>query len=74
MIIVQTRRLKLRHIDTDDAAFILALLNDPAFLQYVGDKQVRNLDSATNYILEGPVASYQNFGSRLENPSASVVC
>jgi RimJ/RimL family protein N-acetyltransferase len=62
MIIAQTRRLKLRHIDTDDAAFILALLNDPAFLQYVGDKQVRNLDSATNYILEGPVASYQNFG------------
>jgi len=62
MIIARTNRLELRHIDSDDAAFILGLLNDPAFLQYVGDKQVRNLDSAKNYILEGPVTSYQIFG------------
>lgn len=62
MLIVETSRLILRHIATDDAPFILALLNDVCFLQYVGDKQVRNLESAKNYILDGPVASYQTYG------------
>ncbi len=62
MIITETSRLILRQVVTDDAAFILALLNDPAFLQYVGDKQVRTLESAKSYILEGPAASYQTFG------------
>lgn len=62
MIVTETSRLILRQVVTDDAAFILALLNDPAFLQYVGDKQVRNLGSAKSYILEGPAASYQTFG------------
>jgi RimJ/RimL family protein N-acetyltransferase len=62
MIIAQTNRLKLRHIDTKDAPFILGLLNDPAFLQYVGDKEVRDLGSAKTYILEGPVASYKTLG------------
>ena len=58
MIITETSRLILRQVVTDDAAFILALLNDPAFLQYVGDKQVRTLEAAKSYILEGPAASY----------------
>lgn len=62
MLIVETSRLKLRHITADDATFILALLNDSSFLQYVGDKQVRNLESAKKYILEGPVQSYQTYG------------
>ncbi len=62
MLIVETSRLILRHIAIQDATFILALLNDSSFLQYIGDKQVRNLESAKNYILEGPVASYQTYG------------
>jgi len=62
VLIVETSRLILRHIAIQDATFILALLNDSSFLQYVGDKQVRNIESAQNYILEGPVASYQTYG------------
>ena len=62
MGIVKSDRLSLRKIDTDDAAFMLRLLNDPEFIQYVGDKKARDLESAKTYILEGPVASYQNFG------------
>lgn len=62
MLIVETSRLKLRHIAVHDATFILALLNDSSFLQYVGDKQVRNLETAKKYILEGPVQSYQTNG------------
>ena len=62
MIVLETRRLLLRRVDTDDAPFILELLNEPSFVEFIGDKGVRNLDDARNYILNGPVASYERFG------------
>ena len=59
---LETKRLLLRPITVDDAPFILTLLNEPSFLRYIGDKQVRNLDDARQYILNGPVASYERHG------------
>jgi RimJ/RimL family protein N-acetyltransferase len=59
---LETNRLLLRPITVDDAPFILTLLNEPSFLQYIGDKQVRNLEEARQYILNGPVASYERHG------------
>ncbi len=60
--ILKTERLVLRKMSFDDAPFILELLNDPAFLRNIGDKSVRTLEDAKNYILTGPMASYENFG------------
>jgi RimJ/RimL family protein N-acetyltransferase len=62
MIVLETERLVLRRITNDDAPFILELLNEPSFLEFIGDKGVRNLEDARNYILTGPVASYERFG------------
>jgi RimJ/RimL family protein N-acetyltransferase len=62
MQVLETSRLVLRWVTTDDAPFIFELLNEPSFLQYIGDKGVRSLEDARNYILTGPVASYQRFG------------
>lgn len=55
-------RLILRQFTVDDAEFILRLLNEPSFLRYIGDKKVRNLEDARQYILNGPVASYERNG------------
>ena len=60
--VLETERLLLRHFTTEDAEFILALLNEPSFLRYIGDKKVRNLEDARQYILNGPVASYERNG------------
>ena len=60
--VLETERLILRRLTEDDAEFILELLNDPSFLRFIGDKQVRNLDDARNYIRSGPMASYDRFG------------
>jgi len=57
-----TERLILRRLNVDDAPFILTLLNEPSFLRYIGDKKVRDLDGARQYILNGPVASYDRNG------------
>ena len=63
MIILETKRLRLRHLAPDlDAEFILELLNDPSFIRYIGDKGVRDLDAARRYIVEGPMKSYEAYG------------
>ena len=59
---IETPRLLVRPITVDDAPFILTLLNELSFLRYIGDKQVRNLEDARQYILNGPVASYERHG------------
>ena len=65
-MVLETERLFLRPLTVDDAEFILTLLNDPSFLRYIGDKQVRNLEDARRYILNGPVASYEQNGFGLQ--------
>ena len=62
MIVLETKRLVLRHVTPDDAPFILELLNEPSFLEFIGDKGVRNLEDAGTYIRNGPMASYERFG------------
>jgi len=61
-IVIETERLILRRFSLDDAAFILGLLNEPSFLHFVGDKGVRNLDDARDYLVKGPIASYEQHG------------
>src|SRR5829696_7304774 len=62
MTVLGTERLSLRQFTVDDAQFILTLLNEPSFLRYIGDKQVRNLEAAQQYILNGPIATYERNG------------
>ena len=62
MKILETERLLLRRLSSDDAEFILELLNQPSFLRYIGDKGVRTTEDAVRYIQTGPVASYERFG------------
>jgi RimJ/RimL family protein N-acetyltransferase len=62
VLVLETERLRLRKLSIDDAEFILGLLNEPSFIQYIGDKHVRTLDDARMYLLNGPIASYQKFG------------
>lgn len=62
MKILETERLILRQFSEDDAEFILELLNDPSFIQNIGDRKIRSLDGAKVYIRNGPVASYAQYG------------
>jgi len=62
MKILETKRLVLRRLTPEDAPFILELLNDPLFLRFIGDKGVRTVDGARDYIVNGPMASYAQHG------------
>lgn len=63
MIVLETDRLVLSHLSPDtDADFIVRLLNEPSFIRYIGDKKVRTLDDARQYIQNGPLKSYEQNG------------
>lgn len=62
MPILQTQRLRLRQLTVQDAPFVLKLVNDPTWLRYIGDRGVRNLKDARDYILNGPMESYRTRG------------
>ena len=61
-VVLNTERLVLRRLIRDDAAFILGLLNEPAWLRFIGDKGVRTLDDARRYIATGPQPMYREQG------------
>jgi RimJ/RimL family protein N-acetyltransferase len=60
---ILTPRLALRQLDPDsDAGFILELVNTPGWLTHIGDRGIRSLDAARNYLLEGPCRMYARHG------------
>jgi ribosomal-protein-alanine N-acetyltransferase len=60
--ILTTERLVLRPQRADDAPFVLALMNDPDWIRYIGDRGVRTVEDARRYILDGAVRMYAEHG------------
>jgi RimJ/RimL family protein N-acetyltransferase len=49
-MVLDTERLAMRPLRDGDAPFILELLNDPDWIRFIGDRNVRTLDDARGYI------------------------
>ena len=62
MTVLETRRLILRRFSVEDAAFTLELVNDPAWLEHIGDRNVRSLDDARAYLEKGALSMYERVG------------
>jgi RimJ/RimL family protein N-acetyltransferase len=56
--ILETERLILRQFTLDDSGFIVALLNSPGWLQFIGDRHVKSHADAEKYLTNGPMKSY----------------
>ena len=61
-IVIETERVILRKFTIDDAAFMLETLNTPTWLRFIGDRNVKTLEEAENYLLNGNIRSYQEYG------------
>lgn len=61
-IVIETKRLILRKFTVDDAAFMLELLNTPTWLRFIGDRNVRTLEESEQYLLNGNIRSYHEYG------------
>ena len=62
MRIARTERLLLRWLTPGDADFIRELLNEPSWIEYIGDKGVRTREDAARYLENGPLAMYRTLG------------
>jgi RimJ/RimL family protein N-acetyltransferase len=60
--VADTERLRIRRFTAGDLRFIVALLNEPAWVRYIGDKHVRTRDDAQRYLQSGPLAMYERDG------------
>lgn len=60
--LIRTERLDLRELGLDDADFMLELLNDADFVRNIGDRGVRTLDDARQYIAAASMPSYRQNG------------
>jgi RimJ/RimL family protein N-acetyltransferase len=60
-----TPRLLLRPFTFDDAAFIVALLNDPDWIRFIGDRNVRSVTDAEKYLENGPMRMEAEHGFSL---------
>jgi RimJ/RimL family protein N-acetyltransferase len=80
VFICETPRLLIRRLAETDAPFILKLLNEPSFLENIGDRGVRSLHDARTYLAKGPFSSYERHGFGLfhvslkENGDAIGMC
>ena len=63
MKILETERLILRELRTDDdAEFVYALLNTPKFIKYIGDRGVTSPENAATFIENRYRLSYRDNG------------
>ena len=60
--ILETARLLLREFTVDDTAFIIELVNSPGWIQFIGDRNIKTVEQARNYLENGPIKSYRENG------------
>ena len=59
---IETARLRLRPMVESDAAFLLEVLNEPAFIRNVGHRGVRTVPDAVTYMRERIITQYERHG------------
>lgn len=60
--VLETQRVVLRRLVPGDAPFMLGLLNDPAWLRHIGDRGVRTIEGAHDYLESRIIAMYERLG------------
>lgn len=60
--VLATERLQLRRLELADAPFVIELVNEPGWLEYIGDKNVHSIEDAQRYLREGPIGMYERHG------------
>lgn len=61
-MILETDRLIIAEFTIKDAPFIYELLNDPDWIRFIGDRNIKNQEDAKNYLRNKLIPSYKNWG------------
>jgi ribosomal-protein-alanine N-acetyltransferase len=60
--VLVTPRLSLRKVNPGDAGLILELMNEPAYIENIGDRGIRTVPDAARYIDEKYTVNYEKHG------------
>ena len=58
----ETERLFIRPTTTIDSYFILELFNSPKWIENIGDRNIKSLEDASNYIEKNMISQLQRLG------------
>jgi RimJ/RimL family protein N-acetyltransferase len=62
MIITETNRLIISKISLEDAPFFLKLVNTPNWIKYIGDRNLKTIKDAEDYLTNGILKGYKEVG------------
>ena len=58
----ETERLIIKPTNTEDAEFIFEIMNTPKYHKYIGDRNIKSLEDAENYIKNRMLLQYEKVG------------
>lgn len=58
----ETERLMMKPMSIEDAGFILELYNSPHFIEFIGDRNLKTIQDAENYIVEKFLPQFEKLG------------
>ncbi len=75
----ETERLLLKPTTEEDASFLLELLNTPKWIQNIGDRNIRSIEDAKNYIADRITpqfekSGYSNYTVMRKSDSSKIGC
>jgi len=50
---LETKRLRIRDLTEEDAGFVLRLVTDEAFIEYIADKGIQDIEGARAFLRDG---------------------
>jgi len=59
---LETKRLIISEISVEDAPFFYDLVNDPVWIQFIGERDVKTITDAENYLRNKVIPSYKKNG------------
>ena len=58
-MILKTERLIISELTSENAPFFFELVNDPAWIKYIGDKEINTISDAKDYLESKIIPSYE---------------
>ena len=65
----ETERLIIKPTNTEDAKFIFEIMNTPKYHKYIGDRNIKSLEDAENYIKNRMLLQYEKISESSGNPA-----
>ena len=61
-VVISIPELALSELTEADAPWIYELINDPSYIENIGDRGIVSNKEAKEYLINGPIASYRQHG------------